>query len=153
MKTSRGPWAGPVEASLMYFDPRSTLLKTAAAVADTKGQATDLDYSAVILAYGDGIAGSAFKSNQVRAYVDDGEKSVEASESGTTHIPFPSHPIPSRSSHHKPLSVRGDPNVRGACSATLKPNDAHEDEDCRFQSWESLLNGRKTTPCIHPSIH
>ena len=31
-----------------------------------------------------------------KAYVDDGEKSVEASESGMTHIPFPFHPIPSR---------------------------------------------------------
>ncbi|KAM0693255.1 hypothetical protein Q7P36_006508 [Cladosporium allicinum] len=29
-----------------------------------------------------------------KAYMDDGEKSVEASESGITHISFPSHPIP-----------------------------------------------------------
>ena len=60
-----------------------------------------------------------------KAYVDDGEKSVEASESGMTHIPFPFHPIPSRSSHHKshPFQSQGF-LMSGACSAILKPNDA-----------------------------
>jgi hypothetical protein len=39
--------------------------------------------------------------------------------------------------------------MSGASSATLKPNDAHE--NCPSQSWESLLKDEDDT--MHPSIH
>jgi hypothetical protein len=75
------PWSGIMEASLMIFDAAAHRLNVLAAVSVDKGKVVSLDFSSIGLAFGEGIAGRAFKTNQSRLYLKlDDEESEESSE-------------------------------------------------------------------------
>jgi 3',5'-cyclic AMP phosphodiesterase CpdA len=59
-------WDGPIDASFMYFDGEHEL-HLLSAVVDENQVAIEQQYK-FSLRYGDGIAGRAFKSNQIRVY-------------------------------------------------------------------------------------
>ena len=59
-------WEGPIDASFMYFDGQHHM-RLLTAILDEHQEAIEHEYD-ITLRYGDGIAGRAFKINQIRVY-------------------------------------------------------------------------------------
>ncbi len=69
-------WSGDVEASLMFPD-KDYNLRFLSAVVDEAGSAHPVRYDDFVLDFGDGVAGRAFKTNQLRIYAYWDEESDE----------------------------------------------------------------------------
>ncbi len=61
-------WNGPLNVSVMFYDGVSTLAVLAAANMDANGVISENSFERVSLSYGLGVAGRAFKVNEMRVY-------------------------------------------------------------------------------------
>ncbi|MFZ0320956.1 MAG: metallophosphoesterase [Candidatus Sulfotelmatobacter sp.] len=106
-------WQGAIHASLMYFDLKFALpLIVAGFQTDIESETQEVRYDRT-LAYGEGIAGRAFKSNSLRVYVFDsndpqGIDLYTQLPGGPEHMVMVSLPV------HVPVptsSFEGDPGI------------------------------------------
>jgi 3',5'-cyclic AMP phosphodiesterase CpdA len=142
------PWSGHLEASFMYLD-QAHKLRTLATVIDVNGkpQPVDSDFS---LSFGDGIAGRAFKANQLRIYapwqnVASGEPEYYTPFAGGPNhrvlVSFPVRPPGEASDPSKPRQPYGVfslGSIRSSCP--LKWIRAADPTDILLESYHTELN-------------
>lgn len=138
-------WPGPLEASFMIFDGQQHLLSLAAVV-DTAGDSRPVDYE-IRLRFGDGIAGRAFKANEVRFF--DAQRAHENDtdyyahfDNGPTHdvlVAFPIGPPTPDGGAGVPYAVFDIGSEDPACPLRFAPSDLERQE--RLRRFHDRLNG------------
>jgi len=150
MKRSTGKlWAGEIEAGFMFFDEKHDL-RLLCGVIDDGGAARPVSYD-FALGFGDGVAGRAFKTNQIRIYAPwEGDESGEPKyykpfAGGLSHRVLVSFPVQAPnaigSSPGEPYGVFSLGSARADCPLRLAgPGDPQR--AALLLAFHSEMNGK-----------
>lgn len=125
-----GPWGGPLEATFMGFDSRQHLVALAAVV-DANDRPRSVEWK-LRLKFGEGIAGRAFKANELRIYDAQDEHRHKPdyytrSDDSIKHevlAAFPIYPPSPAAKRFAPYGVLSIGSEDANCPLRLAPADA-----------------------------